>query len=745
MTHQSRFCDGIARRDFLHLGVAGFFGMGSACRTCSQAQTAAKAAGKTDEGRLAHLPLPARRPQHHRHLRPEARRPRRVPRRVQADRHQRPRHPDLRAPAAGRPADGQVLADPLVPPPQLGPRPGRPLHAHRLLPAGRLQPEPEAEQPAAVLTAPSSPASSGRAARVPPYVCLPKMHPSCGSAYLGAAAAPFVIDADPNAPNFSVPDIVPPPAIAARPPRRPHASCSPTSTASSKSGRGAGQPAGPDRRRVPAQGVRPDDLARGEEGVRHRRRAGQAPRRVRPQLARPVVPDGPAAGRGGRPLRHHRPQQLGHARRQLHDAQARRCCPARRGDLPTLFRDLADRGLLDTHAGAWSPASSAARRGSTRTRAAITGGRRSRSRWAAAASTAAGSSASRRPRRTPAERPVRPRRPLRHACITCMGIDPKDEFHTPDGRPVQIVNNGQGDRRVAVRRPPMLERHRRRPADASTRREPGATRAANHDPALHDRTCFFGVSARIASLRLRDCLGRLALCSFRRLHRPRQSAGRRRTSSRPAASAAPTVNVRVGGLFLHKRCLRDVGPGVEATPLEAHADHSGSRGRCCRCPIRSSGGLPAGHGRPGPHRRRRPARRTALRVWTSQGATPAPAVRRRRSARDRRGRDRRRPGPGRGQLPVTSTAASFRARTSTLVVRGEEGPDDHLRGQRRPPRLAARRAARSPRPAGPAASPRTTTPSAPTRSCASPPRPTASTRSASTTSTSAAARPTSIA
>src|SRR5205814_3190689 len=50
---------------------------------------------------------------------------------------------------------------------------------------------------------------------VPAYVCLPKMHPSSGPAYLGSAAAPFVIDADPNAPNFAVPDIVPPPAIAA--------------------------------------------------------------------------------------------------------------------------------------------------------------------------------------------------------------------------------------------------------------------------------------------------------------------------------------------------------------------------------------------------------------------------------------------------------------------------------------------------------------------------------------------------
>ena len=45
---------------------------------------------------------------------------------------------------------------------------------------------------------------------VPPYVCLPKVHASFGAAYLGAGAAPFGIDADPNAPDFSVPNIVPP-------------------------------------------------------------------------------------------------------------------------------------------------------------------------------------------------------------------------------------------------------------------------------------------------------------------------------------------------------------------------------------------------------------------------------------------------------------------------------------------------------------------------------------------------------
>lgn len=45
---------------------------------------------------------------------------------------------------------------------------------------------------------------------VPPYVCLPRMHNSCGAAYLGAPAAPFVVEADPNAPNFAVPDLAPP-------------------------------------------------------------------------------------------------------------------------------------------------------------------------------------------------------------------------------------------------------------------------------------------------------------------------------------------------------------------------------------------------------------------------------------------------------------------------------------------------------------------------------------------------------
>ena len=50
----------------------------------------------------------------------------------------------------------------------------------------------------------------GPKASVPPYVCLPKMHRSCGAATLGSKYEPFVVNADPNSPRFSVPDLAPP-------------------------------------------------------------------------------------------------------------------------------------------------------------------------------------------------------------------------------------------------------------------------------------------------------------------------------------------------------------------------------------------------------------------------------------------------------------------------------------------------------------------------------------------------------
>ena len=50
----------------------------------------------------------------------------------------------------------------------------------------------------------------GGVGSVPPYICLPNMHKSGGSSYLGPMHAPFIIDADPNSPNFAVPNLVPP-------------------------------------------------------------------------------------------------------------------------------------------------------------------------------------------------------------------------------------------------------------------------------------------------------------------------------------------------------------------------------------------------------------------------------------------------------------------------------------------------------------------------------------------------------
>ena len=56
----------------------------------------------------------------------------------------------------------------------------------------------------------------GPRGNIPPYVCLPTMHPSGSSAYLGPNAVPFVIEADPNSPAFEVPDLQPPLSVDAQ-------------------------------------------------------------------------------------------------------------------------------------------------------------------------------------------------------------------------------------------------------------------------------------------------------------------------------------------------------------------------------------------------------------------------------------------------------------------------------------------------------------------------------------------------
>ncbi len=116
--------------------------------------------------------------------------------------------------------------------------------------------------------------------------------------------------------------------------------------------------------------------------------------------------------------------------------------PALDSALFVLFRDLAERGMLDTtlvvvtgefgrtprinkNAGRdhWGPAFTVALGGG-----GIQGGR------------VIGKSDARAER--PATAPYGPE-DLYATMFHLLGIDPKDEFHTPDGRPVAIVNNGK--------------------------------------------------------------------------------------------------------------------------------------------------------------------------------------------------------------------------------------------------------------------------------------------------------------
>jgi uncharacterized protein (DUF1501 family) len=275
---------------------------------------------------------------------------------------------------------------------------------------------------------------------VPPFVCLPKMHPSCGPAYLGPAAAPFVIDADPSAPDFAVPDVIPPPAL-------------------------------------PAD--RLEDRRRLLERVDRFHRAAEA-RANRDALSVDVfrrkafeLMTSPAAKRAfdidaepGRLRDGYGRNTLGQSclmARRLVEAGVRcvtidhsnwdthfdnfatlkrQLLPALDAALSTLLCDLADRGLLeatlvivtgefgrtprvnkDAGRDHWGPAFTVALAGG-----GIRGGR------------VVGKSDARAER--PASDPYGPE-DLSATLCHLMGIDLAEEFHTPEGRPVAIVNGGR--------------------------------------------------------------------------------------------------------------------------------------------------------------------------------------------------------------------------------------------------------------------------------------------------------------
>lgn len=274
---------------------------------------------------------------------------------------------------------------------------------------------------------------------VPPYVCLPKMHPSAGPAYLGASVAPFVIDADPNAPGFTVPDIVPPPSIA-----------------SSRLD---------DRKRLLA---RIDRFQRGAEAAAnpHAQSVGVFQRKAFELMTSPAAkvafdiaaePDALRDEYGRNSLGQSclmarrlveagvRCVTIDHSNWDTHSDNfgtlKRSLLPALDAALSTLFRDLADRGILETtlvvvsgefgrtprinkDAGRdhWGPSFTVALGGG-----GIQGGR------------VIGRSDARAEK--PADDPHGPE-DLAATIDRLLGIDPDREFLTPEGRPVKIVNNG---------------------------------------------------------------------------------------------------------------------------------------------------------------------------------------------------------------------------------------------------------------------------------------------------------------
>jgi hypothetical protein len=280
----------------------------------------------------------------------------------------------------------------------------------------------------------------GARGTVPPYVCLPKMHPSGGSAYLGPASAPFTIEADPSAPGFAVPDIVPPLEVetrrlASRQELLKHVDRYQRSIeAQANTGAQAinafrqkafGLMTSPEAKRAFDLQAEPAAL-RDEYG---RNTLGQSC-----IMARRLVEAGV------------RCVTVEHSNWDTHDNNFHvlktELLPALDLALAALLHDLTARGMLEKtivlvtgefgrtprinkNAGRdhWGPAFSIAVAGG-----GFQGGR------------AIGRSDARAER--PADPPYGPE-DLSATLFHLMGIDPNEEFHTPEGRPVKIANDGR--------------------------------------------------------------------------------------------------------------------------------------------------------------------------------------------------------------------------------------------------------------------------------------------------------------
>ena len=449
MSHRSTFCDGIARRDFLPLGSAGLFGLGleftmSDMLLAAQARAAAGPARRAPRrdvsliylflhGGLSTIDTWDMKPDAPAEFRGEFNPIRSNVRGIDLCEH---------LPHMAKVMDKISLV--------------RSFHHHNsdhgaadhymltgYFPQAGFNPSltPNNQKPAhgSIIARKLGPRGS-----VPPYVCLPKLHPSCAlRAYLkGQRAAPFVIDADPNAPDFAVPDVVPLPSLpASRLESRKkllaavdrfHAAVETEDINFRARTVSVFQQKAFDLMTSPAA-KKAFDLHAETDKLRDaygRNTLGQSC-----LMARRLVEAGV------------RCVTIDHSNWDTHDANfttlSRQLLPWLDSAVSTLFTDLAERGMLDStlvlitgefgrtprinkNAGRdhWGPSFTVLLGGG-----GIKGGR------------VIGKSG--RPRRTAGRRCVRTGRPAGHAVLICSASIRRRSSYTPEGRPVAVVNNGR--------------------------------------------------------------------------------------------------------------------------------------------------------------------------------------------------------------------------------------------------------------------------------------------------------------
>ena len=282
--------------------------------------------------------------------------------------------------------------------------------------------------------------SLGSRGSVPAYVALPKMHPSGGPSYLGASHAPFVIEADPSSPNFSVPDLVPPPVIAANRMNDRRKLLDNVD----KYHKALEVQANSNAKTISTFRSRAFDLMTSQEAKKafdiH-----SEPEKLRDEYGRHTL--------GQSCLMARRLTEAGvrcvtidHSNWDTHDGNfevlKKTLLPVYDTAISTLFRDLSDRGRLD------------------KTLVVVTGefGRTprinknaGRDHWGSAFSVVVGGGGL-KPGVVVGKTDARAEKPssdpygpedLFATMMNSLGINPKGEFHMPDGRPVGIVNNGR--------------------------------------------------------------------------------------------------------------------------------------------------------------------------------------------------------------------------------------------------------------------------------------------------------------